>query len=398
MRVLQGARVVLCVAGSIAAYKSADLASKLTQAGSAVDVVLTESAAAFAGPLTFEALTQRAVYTGALAMTSDHRIAHVELAQAADAVVFAPATAASLARLAQGGSDDLATAIALATQAPLVVAPAMEPEMYAHAATQANLMTLRERGVHVVAPAEGRVASGAVGRGRLADTETLLDAVRLVLGRAGTLQGRTVVVSAGGTREFLDPARFIGNPSTGAQGTALARVARDRGAAVRLVIGQSRLQPPYGVETTPVTSAAEMLAALRKAVDGCDALVMNAAVTDYRPASASSAKLKRDGEPRALELVENPDLLDGLRGDYLRIAFAAESHNLMENARRKLAAKDLDAIAVNDITRADRGFAADTNAVTIITRSGDAHDTGLCSKDEIAEAVMDVLEGLLRQE
>ncbi|MBM4437250.1 MAG: bifunctional phosphopantothenoylcysteine decarboxylase/phosphopantothenate--cysteine ligase CoaBC, partial [Actinobacteria bacterium] len=226
MSILKGARVVLGVTGSIAAYKAADLASQLTQAGSSVDVVLTESAQAFVGALTFEALTGRAVSGGPLAMTSEHRITHVALAQAAHVAVVAPATAAAIARYAQGLSEDLLTATLLATVAPVVLAPVMESHMYAHAATQANLATLRGRGVHIVAPEHGRLASGAVGVGRLPPTQALLDAIRAVLGAGGPLRGRTVVVSAGGTREFLDPVRFLGNPATGKQGVALARAAR----------------------------------------------------------------------------------------------------------------------------------------------------------------------------
>ena len=395
MSILDGARVALCVSGSIASYKAVDLASKLTQAGSLVDVVLTASAERFVGPLTFEALTQRAVYTGSLAMTGAHAIAHVELGRSAVVVVFAPATAASLARLAQGLSDDVPTAIALSTSAPLVVAPAMEAHMYAHPATQANVGRLRERGLHVVEPEEGWLASGASGRGRVPPTETLLDAIRLVLGRNGPLRGRSVVVSAGGTREFIDPVRFIGNPASGAQGVALARAARDRGADVRLVLGTGTVDPPYGVDTDQVTSAEEMLAALRGAVDGCDVLIMNAAVGDYRPSVRAEAKLKRGSGSLTLELVENPDLLDQLRGDFLRVGFAAESHEHVANARRKLEARGLDAMAVNDVTQPDRGFEAETNAVAIITRDGQIRETGLTSKEQVAEAVLDVVVELL---
>ena len=395
MSILEGARVVLCVSGSIAAYKGAELASKLTQAGSQVDTLLTKAATSFVAPLTFEALTARAVYSEAAPMTSEHAITHVRLGQDADVIVFAPATAAAVARLAQGLTDDLATATALASQAPLVIAPAMEPQMLSSAATQANLRTLQERGAHVVPAAEGRLASGRVGRGRLPEPEVLLDAIRLTLGRAGVLKGQTVVVSGGGTREYLDPVRFLGNPSSGKQGVALARAARDRGARVRLVLGTATVEPPYGVDVARVATADEMLVALREAVQGCDALIMNAAVGDYRPQERRETKLKRAGGAVRLELQPTPDLLGELPGDFIRIGFAAESHDHAANARAKLHAKELDAIALNDITKPDRGFGSDTNAVTLITADGLERDVALGSKDEVAEAVLDLVAELL---
>ncbi len=392
---IAGARVVLYVTGGIAAYKAADLASRLTQAGAAVDVVLSRAAEEFVGPLTFEALTQRAVYRADASMTRGHQIAHVHLARRADALVVAPATADALARLAQGRADDLGTAIALSTAAPLVAAPAMEPAMYAHAATQANLATLRARGARVIDPDCGRLASGAQGKGRLPPTETLMDMLGAALGRDGPLRGRVVVVSAGGTREFLDPVRFIGNRASGRQGVELARAAANLGAATRLVLGAASVDPPASVDTTRVESADEMLAALRQAVDGCDALIMNAAVGDYRPARRAVSKLKRRGSAAQLDLVENPDLLRSLPGGFVRVGFAAETDDHLANARAKLRAKRLDALVVNDVGRADRGFAAAANEVTIVRPDRPDQTVPLTSKAAVAAAVLDVVVDLL---
>ena len=391
MSVLRGARVVLYVTGGIAAYKVSDLASKLTQAGTEVDVVLSRAAEDFVGPLTFQALTQRAVYRADDAMTADNEIAHVRLAAAADVLLVAPATANAIARLAHGQADDLGSAVALSTQAPIVVAPAMEPGMYANPATQDNLATLRQRGVHVIEPESGRMASGAQGQGRLPETPVLLDVIRATLGRDGPLKDRVLVVSAGGTREYMDPVRFIGNPASGRQGVELARAAIERGATTRLVLGSGTVEPPAGAETTRVESAGEMLEALQDAVHGCDALIMNAAVGDYRPASSSEVKLKRGGEPAGIDLVENPDLLQALQGDFLRIGFAAETNDHLENARSKLLGKELDALVVNDVAGSDTGFAAATNAVTILRPEHPDIEIPLTSKSGVASAVLDVV-------
>ena len=391
MSVLEGARVVLYVTGGIAAYKASDLASKLTQAGTEVDVVLSRAAEDFVGPLTFQALTQRSVYRADDAMTADNEIAHVRLAADADVLLVAPATANAIARLAHGQADDLGSAVALSTQGPIVVAPAMEPGMYANPATQENLATLRRREVRVIEPESGRMASGAEGQGRLPETPVLLDVLRETLGRDGPLKDRVLVVSAGGTREYMDPVRFIGNPASGRQGVELARAAIERGATTRLVLGSGTVEPPAGVDTTRVESAEEMLDALQSAVDGCDALIMNAAVGDYRPASTSDVKLKRGGEPAGIDLIENPDLLQSLQGDFLRVGFAAETNDHLENARSKLLGKELDALIVNDVAGSDTGFAAETNAVTILRPEHPDLEIPLTSKSGVASAVLDVV-------
>ena len=391
MSVLDGAHVVLWVTGSIAAYKASDLASKLTQAGANVDVILSKAAEAFVGALTFEALTHRAVLHADDAMTADHRIAHVEIAKDADIVVVAPATANTIARLAHGQADDLGAAVVLTTDAPVMIAPAMESDMYAHSATQVNLKVLRERKVRIVEPATGRLASGAYGQGRLPTTPELMDVIREVLGRDGPLNGCVLVVSAGGTREYLDPVRFIGNPSSGRQGVELARASIERGAATRLVLGPSTIDPPINAETTHVSSASEMLDALRQATCGCDALIMNAAVGDYRPVATSKSKLKRDDVNTRIELVENPDLLASLQGDFIRVGFAAETDNHLANAREKLRVKGLDALVVNDVAQSDRGFGVATNAVTILRPNRCDQEVKLTDKAAVADAVLDVV-------
>ena len=391
MSVLDGAHVVLWVTGSIAAYKASDLASKLTQAGTKVDVILSKAAESFVGALTFEALTHRAVLHADDAMTADHRIAHVEIAKDADIVVVAPATANTIARLAHGQADDLGAAVVLTTGAPVMVAPAMESDMYAHSATQANLTALRERKVRIVEPATGRLASGAYGPGRLPTTPELMDVIREVLGRDGPLNGRVLVVSAGGTREHLDPVRFIGNPASGRQGVELARASIERGAATRLVLGPATIDPPINAETTHVSSASEMLDALRQATCGCDVLIMNAAVGDYRPVVTSKSKLKRDGMNTRIDLVENPDLLASLQGDFIRVGFAAETDNHLTNAREKLRVKGLDALVVNDVAQSDRGFGAETNAVTILRPNYCDQEVTLTGKAAVADAVLDVV-------
>ena len=391
MSVLDGAHVVLWVTGSIAAYKASDLASKLTQAGTKVDVILSKAAESFVGALTFEALTHRAVLHADDAMTADHRIAHVEIAKDADIVVVAPATANTIARLAHGQADDLGAAVVLTTGAPVMVAPAMESDMYAHSATQANLTALRERKVRIVEPATGRLASGAYGPGRLPTTPELMDVIREVLGRDGPLNGRVLVVSAGGTREHLDPVRFIGNPASGRQGVELARASIERGAATRLVLGPATIDPPINAETTHVSSASEMLDALRQATCGCDVLIMNAAVGDYRPVVTSKSKLKRDGMNTRIDLVENPDLLASLEGDFIRVGFAAETDNHLTNAREKLRVKGLDALVVNDVAQSDRGFGAETNAVTILRPNYCDQEVTLTGKAAVADAVLDVV-------
>ena len=388
--------IVLGVTGSIAAYKAADIASKLTQEGALVDVVMTEAATRFVTPLTMRSVTRRPVFVDMFDPASELAEEHVELARRADAVLVAPATATTIARLAHGLADDVVSLTVLATQAPVLVAPAMDSQMYENAATQANLAMLRERGMIIVGPAEGRLASGRLGPGRLVDTDVLLGALRRVLGQRGDLAGRKIVVSAGGTREPLDPVRFIGNYSSGKMGYALAGAAHDRGAEVVLVSAATALAPPFGVTVVPVGRAAEMRDAVAAHCQDADALIMAAAVADYEPASPAEHKIKRKGEAMVIELRETPDILGSVRGDFVRVGFAAESRELEENARDKLQRKGLDLIVANDVTLPGSGFGSDTNQEVILDASGGAERLPLLSKRQVADRILDRVVPLLK--
>lgn len=394
---LQGKRIVLGVCGSIACYKAADLASKLTQAGALVDVILTDAAQKFVSPLTFRALTGRPVFTDMYDPQSALAEEHVALARAADALLIAPASATTIARLAHGMADNMVALTALATTAPVLVAPAMDAQMWAHAATQANIETLTQRGVIFIGPAEGRLASGHIGPGRLVETEAMIGALRQALGARGDLAGRRIVVSAGGTHEPIDPVRFIGNRSSGKMGFAIAEAARDRGAAVTLVCGPVALATPYGVERIDVATTAQMAEAVICAVNGCDAVIMAAAPADFRAAQAADQKIKRTGAALTIELAPNADILASLSGGFVKVGFAAETQELIGNAREKIAKKGLDLIVANDVTARDAGFAADTNRVTLIDASGAAQELPLLSKYDVAQRILDRVVALISE-
>jgi phosphopantothenoylcysteine decarboxylase/phosphopantothenate--cysteine ligase len=393
--VLEERSVVLGVCGSIAAYKAADLASKLVQGGAVVDVIMTSSALEFISPFTFRSLTGRRVFSDMFEPTTELAEEHVELARRADVVVVAPATATTMARLAHGLADDLLALTVLATRAPVLLAPAMDSHMWENPATQANAETLRSRGVNIVGPAAGRLASGRSGLGRLVEVEQLVGAVKRVLGRHGDLAGRRIVVSAGGTREPIDPVRFISNHSSGKMGYALAEAARDRGANVVLVSTTTALPLPYGVELVPVESVAEMREAVLHACADADALIMAAAVSDYRPVQVASQKIKKGDGGLTLELVKNPDFFLEVPDSVVKVGFAAETEDLIGNARRKLVEKRLDLVCANDVTAPDAGFAVDTNRVTILDREGGREDLPLLSKYETAARILDRLAPLL---
>lgn len=407
---LEGKRIILGVTGSIAAYKAADLASKLTQAGALVDVIMTRAAQRFVSPLTFQAVTGRPVYTDMWQAGPDGgglptHIAHVGLGEEADLLVVAPATANTLARMAVGLADDLLSVTALAARCPVLVAPAMDGAMYSHPATQANLKTLQERGVTVIEPEEGRFASGLEGRGRLPETSTLLGMIRRMLGRGGALAGRKIVVSAGGTREPIDPVRYISNHSSGKQGHALAQAAIDAGADVVLISAAEHLPSPVGAEKVPVRTAQDMLEAVLEHVQGADALVMAAAVADFRPAQVAEHKIKKPADVEdapVLELVRTPDILLAVRSQRQRtgwprvtVGFAAESQELLKHAQAKLKAKGLDLIVANDITATDAGFGVDTNRVVLLDAQGNQQELPLMSKARVAEIVIQRVAGIL---
>lgn len=392
---LAGKRVVLGVAGGIAAYKAAALASALVQAGAVVDVVLTDGARHFIQPLTFQALTGRKVYSAVFDGWGDGSAGHVTLAREADVVAVAPATANTIARLAMGMTDDMLGAVALATTAPLVLAPAMEHHMWHHPATQANLDLLRARGAFVVAPETGRLASGAVGDGRLAAQDALLGGIRQAIGRAGDLRDRLLVVTAGGTQEPLDPVRFLGNRSTGQMGVAIAEAAIDRGARVILIAGPTVGALPAAAEHVRVETALEMQAAVEAAIRDADALVMAAAVADFRPQERAEQKIKkRPGqEEMALRLTRNPDILAGIdRPGLVKIGFAAETEDLLANAAKKLASKGLDLIVANDAV-ATIGSAAST--ATLLRRGAPPDALPAMPKTELAARIMTEIACLL---
>ena len=399
---LEGKRILLGVTGSIAAYKAVDLASKLTQVGAVVDVIMTSSARQFVTPLTFQSVTGRPVY-GDLWSTEDGsgglptHIAHVGLAESADLLAIIPATANILAKLAHGFADDLLSVTALAARCPLLVAPAMDGGMYQHPAVQTNLITLRERGAFIVEPEEGRFASGLVGKGRLPETATLIGALRYAFGLQGALAGRKVVVTAGGTREALDPVRFISNRSSGKQGYALAQAALDQGADVTLITAARGLPVPYNARVITVDSAEQMLNTVLANIGSADALIMAAAVADFRPHTTADHKIKKtdDSSTLLLTLEKTADILASVKERRLDmhwprvvVGFAAESENLVDNAREKLGRKGADLLVANDITASDAGFDAETNRVIIFDTSGKQEALDLASKASISEHVI----------
>jgi phosphopantothenoylcysteine decarboxylase / phosphopantothenate---cysteine ligase len=402
-RMLAGKRIVVGVCGGVAAYKVADLVSKLTQGGAAVDVILTEHAERFVSALTFAAVSQRPVYDNLWEPTGEAAARHITLGREADALLVAPATANTIARLAHGLADDLLTTVALATTAPLLLAPAMETHMWQHPATQANLRLLEERGAAVIAPASGRLASGEMGLGRLPETAEIQAWISQRLGRAGDLSGARVVVTAGGTREPIDPVRYVGNHSSGLMGVALAEEARDRGAEVILIVGAVSAILPHGVTVRRVETAIDMREATLEAARDATALVMAAAVADYRVERPANHKIKKgsaDENPDGtltLRLTPNPDILGDLNalinaGDMpplVRVGFAAETTDVERNAVTKLARKGLDLLVANDVTKPGSGFGTETNEVTILSANGSVERLPLLSKREVAGAVWD---------
>ncbi len=395
---MKGRRVLLGVTGGIAAYKAAALASRLVQNGALLDVVMTDDALRFVGAATFAALARRPVHTSAWERV--HEIPHIALARECEVLAIVPATANTIAKLALGIADDLLTNVALATAAPLVVAPAMNSAMLAHAATRANIATLRARGATIVEPGVGFLAEREHGPGRLADEEALLDAIAAALRRTRDLAGEHVLITAGPTREPIDPVRFLSNASTGTQGIALAREALARGAAVDLVLGPTPLEPPAGARTTRVVTAREMDEAVRAHADEATIVIATAAVADWRPAARHEHKVKKSDELTSLALAQNPDVLAGLgatkREGVFLVGFAAETQAFETNAREKLARKRLDAIAVNDVG-GERGFGDVANRLVLLWGEQGRADLGTGSKGELAARLLDEVVRLRRE-
>ena len=389
-------KVALGVAGGIAAYKAAEIVRLLQERGIRVQVVMTEAAQEFIKPLTFAALSGEKVITGMFAGSGteqpniDSAIEHIAVAQSIDALLVAPATADVLAKFAQGIANDFLTTLYLATTAPVVVAPAMNVNMWNHPATQANLDALRKRGVRIVEPGEGYLACGMTGPGRLAENEAIVAAAMEALGASQELAGETVLITAGPTREKIDPVRYLTNRSSGRMGYALAEAALRRGARVLLVSGPAALTPPDAAEITRVESAEQMREAVLKLLPKATIVIKTAAVADYRPKHPAEQKIKRKGA-LTLELEPTTDILAEIarkKDSQIIIGFAAETENALENARQKLSSKSLDAIVANDVSREGVGFDSDRNAVTIITHD-DVIEVPESTKWEVAQRVLD---------
>lgn len=395
-------RILLGVTGSIACYKAADLASKLTQAGALVDTVLTQAAIQFVNPLTFQSVTGRQAFTDQDLWGSEGHVRHIDLGHNADLIIIAPATANTIAKLAHGLADNLLTLSVLAASCPVLVAPAMDGGMFTNSATQVNIVLLGERGHEIVGPEAGHLASGMTGTGRMVEPSELVGHARRILGKSGLLSGRKVIVSAGGTREPIDPVRSITNRSSGKQGFALAQAVIDNGGEAVLVTGPTHLSTPVGAKRVESKTAEDMLEAVFAEIQNADALIMAAAVADFRPASQSEHKIKKtDGIPE-VKLQPAVDILASIaeyRGstdwDGVVVGFAAESADLINNARAKLATKKLDLIVANDISASDAGFNVETNRVTLLYPDGRSDSLPLMGKDEVAEIVIKIVAGLL---
>jgi phosphopantothenoylcysteine decarboxylase/phosphopantothenate--cysteine ligase len=393
---LKGAHIVVGVTGGIAAYKAAELVRLLDKAGAKVDVAMTARAQKFIGPMTFQALTRRPVFTDLWSLTEEATIGHIQLADSADLVIIAPATANAIARLAAGQADDPVAAVVLATRAPVLLAPSMNVNMWSHPLTEANVLRLIDvAGYHVVGPGDGFLACRWTGPGRLAEPADIVEAAAHVLSTQD-LAGVRVVVTAGPTYEAIDPVRFVGNRSSGKMGVAIAAAAQRRGARVTLVLGPSSIPPPVGVTTMSVENATQLQWALGDAVKDADVVVMTAAVADFRPAKEAKQKLKRGamGPNATIELVQNPDLLAELgkaRGTAktpLLVGFAAETEDVIGNAEKKLVTKKVDLVVANDVSEPGSGFAVDTNRVTLVDTSG-AIEVPAGTKSEVAHRILD---------
>ncbi len=390
-------KIALGVTGGVAAYKAAELVRRLQQEKLDVQVVMTRAAQEFVTPLTFAALTGQKVITDMFSTAGapanvESAIEHIAVAQRIDMLLVAPATAGILGKFAHGIAEDFLSTLYLATKAPVVLAPAMNVNMWEHAATQQNLAALRSRGVYVVEPDEGYLACGMVGAGRLAATETIVKKVCEVLGLRRDLAGQTILITAGPTCEDIDPVRFLTNRSSGKMGYALAEAANRRGARVVLVSGPTDLTIPEGVDWVPVRATEEMHQAVRERAAEANIVIMAAAVSDYRPIAAQGQKIKRGEQMFTLELEPTPDILAELgreKGHRILVGFAAETNSVAENARGKLARKGADMIVANDVTQEGAGFDADTNIVTLYVRDGREIPLPKMSKFEVANRILD---------
>lgn len=391
--------MLLGVTGSIAAYKAVEVVRRLRDLGAEVPVIMTREATRLVAPLTFRTLSRQPVYVNLFAEPRRWEVEHIALAERAHLLLVAPATANIIGKMAHGIADDYLTTTVLATRAPVLVVPAMNSHMYTHPAVQNNLVTLRRLGYRILEPVAGKLASEVVGIGRMPEPSAVVDeAVRILAGRQD-LQGVKVLVTAGPTREPLDPVRFISNPSSGKMGYALAEEARDRGADVVLVSGPTALEAPAGVRVVRVDTAEEMREAVLREFPDTRVVIKAAAVSDYRPAAVAPEKIKKEKETITVELVRNPDILQELgerKGDRILVGFAAETHDLLRHAREKMARKHLDLVVANDVTRPGAGFAVDTNLTRILAPDGSVEELPLLSKREVARYLWDRVVDLLK--
>lgn len=391
---LQGKTIVLGVTGGIACYKAAALCSKLTQAGADVRVIMTAAATKFVAPLTFQTLSRHDVAIDTFDEKNASVVNHIDLADRADLVVIAPATANAIAKLAHGIADDMLSTTLIATEAPVLIAPAMNVHMYAHPTVTDNMRLLRERGVRFVEPGEGQLACGYVGKGRLAEPEEIVAAIRKLLNPERPLAGKRVLVTAGGTIERIDPVRYITNDSSGKMGYAIAEAAKRMGAEVTVVTGKASVPAPAGVKLVPVDSTLEMLDAVLDLFPNTDIVVKAAAVADYRPAHPSDRKIKKKDERMTLELVKNPDIVQTLgerKTHQFIVSFAAETNNGEQYAMDKLSRKKSDLLVLNDVTAPGAGFGTDTNIVQIFDAGGLVESLPLLSKQAVAERLLTVV-------
>ncbi|MBZ4663826.1 MAG: coaBC [Caloramator sp.] len=386
--------VVIGVSGGIACYKALDIVSRLKKRGINVYVIMTESATQFVAPLSFQSLSQNYVVVDMFEDPKTWEVEHISLAEKADVFVIAPATANVIGKIANGIADDMLTTTVMATKAPVLIAPAMNTNMYENKIVQRNIEFLKSMGYYFIEPESGRLACGAVGKGKLAEPEKIVEYIEMLLYKEKDLVGKNILITAGPTREDIDPVRFITNRSTGKMGYAIAKAARDRGANVTLITGPTDLTPPSFIDVVNVYSADDMYRAVSDRFDKCDVLIMSAAVADYRPKEKSNIKIKKSDDDFKIELTRNKDILFELKerkSKQVVIGFAAETNDILENATKKIKKKNLDYIIANDVSQKDSGFGTDTNTIKIIDKFGSVKDFPNMSKDDVAHTILDLL-------
>lgn len=396
---LKDKNILIGVCGGIAAYKVCDLVSRLRKTEANIDVIMTKAAVNFISPLTFQSLSSNTVVVDMFKEPKYWEIQHISLAKKADIVLIAPATANIIGKIANGIADDMLTTTVMATKAPVIFAPAMNSNMYENSVLQENISKLKGKGYHFIDPIEGRLACGDIGKGKMAEPEFMEQFIKNILNKSLDLKGKTVIVTAGPTREPIDPVRYISNHSTGKMGYAIAEKAANRGAKVYLISGPTYLSPPEGVKVINVMSAKDMYVKIMEYYNEADIVIKSAAVADYAPAEASSQKIKKNDSELVIKLAKNPDILYELgkiKGDKILVGFAMETQNLIDNAKEKVRKKNLDFIVANDLMTEGAGFAHDTNIVKIIDKNGDIESLPKMTKLELADVIIDKVLMLLK--